>query len=40
MILFKTSQDAQNAVNMIRGGSMPAGVTLKSIEVQEVVADA
>ena len=37
---FKTSQDAQNAVNMIRGGSMPAGVTLKSIEVQEVVADA
>jgi hypothetical protein len=39
-IVFKTKQDAENAMSMVRKAPMAAGVTLNTIEVREVVAEA
>jgi hypothetical protein len=40
MTVFRTKQDAENAMTMIRNSPPPAGVTLNSVEVREVVAEA
>ena len=39
-VVFKTREDAENAVKMIRSNAPPAGVTLADVEVREIVADA
>jgi hypothetical protein len=40
MIVFRTKQDAENAVSMIRNSPPPPGVTINSVELREVVAEA
>jgi hypothetical protein len=40
LIVFRTEQDANNALTMVRNSPPPAGVTLSSVEVREVVAEA
>jgi hypothetical protein len=40
MLLFKTKQDADNAANMARTSPRPPGVTLDSVDVREVIAEA
>jgi len=40
MIVFRTKQDAENAVAMIRNSPPPPGVTLNSVELREVIAEA
>jgi hypothetical protein len=40
MTVFRTKQDAENAMTMIRNSPPPPGVTFNSIEVREVVAEA
>jgi hypothetical protein len=40
MVVFQTEQDAQNAANMVRTNPPPTGVTLGTVEVREVVAEA
>jgi hypothetical protein len=39
MAIFKTKQDADNAVTMVRDTPPPPGVTLNSAEVREVIAE-
>jgi hypothetical protein len=39
MAVFRTKQDADNAVTMVRNTPPPPGVTLNSAEVREVVAE-
>jgi len=39
-VVFKTKQDAENAMSMVRNTPPPPGVTLAGIEVREVVAEA
>jgi hypothetical protein len=39
MTIFRTKQDADNAVTMIRNTAPPPGVTLNSAEVSEVIAE-
>ena len=39
MTIFRTKQDADNAVTMVRNAPPPPGVTLNSAEVCEVVAE-
>jgi hypothetical protein len=39
-VVFKTREDAENAVKMIGSNPPPAGVTLADVEVREIVADA
>jgi hypothetical protein len=39
-IVFKTKEDADNAVNMISSSPMPQGVSPSSVEVREVIAEA
>jgi hypothetical protein len=39
MTIFKTKQDADNAVTMVRNTPPPPGVTLNSAEVREVIAE-
>ena len=40
MAVFRTKQDAENAMTMVRNSPPPPGVTLNSVEVREVVAEA
>jgi hypothetical protein len=40
MTVFRTKQDAENAMSMIRSSPPPPGVTLDSVELREVVAEA
>lgn len=40
MTVFQTKQDAENALAMIRSTPRPPGVTLNSVEVCQIVADA
>ncbi len=40
MAIFRTKQDAENAMTMIRNAPPPPGVTFNSVEVREVVAEA
>ena len=40
MIVFKTKQDADAALAMVRNSPPPPGVTISSAEVREVVAEA
>ena len=39
-VVFKTQQDAENASKMVRSNPTPPGVTINSVEVAEVVAEA
>ena len=39
-IVFKTKEDATQAMGMVRNTQFPAGVTLASVETREVIADA
>jgi hypothetical protein len=39
MAVFRTKQDADNAVTMVRNSPPPPGVTLNSAEVREVIAE-
>jgi hypothetical protein len=39
MTIFKTKQDADSAVTMVRNTPPPPGVTLNSAEVREVIAE-
>jgi hypothetical protein len=40
MAIFRTKQDAENAMTMTRNAPPPPGVTVNSVEVREVVAEA
>lgn len=40
LVVFDTQEHAEGAAKMVRTSPPPAGVTLSSIEVREVVADA
>ena len=40
LVVFKTQTDAENAAKMARDNPTPPGVTLNSVEVREVVAEA
>jgi hypothetical protein len=40
MAVFRTKQDAENAMAMVRNSPPPPGVTVNSVEVREVVAEA
>jgi hypothetical protein len=40
MAVFRTKQDAENAMAMVRNSPPPPGVTFNSVEVREVVAEA
>jgi hypothetical protein len=40
MVVFRTEQDAKNAAQMLRTNPPPSGVTLGSVDVREVVAEA
>jgi hypothetical protein len=40
MTVYQTKQDAENAVTMIRTTPPPPGVTINSLEVRQIVADA
>jgi hypothetical protein len=40
MAVFRSKQDAENAMTMVRNSPPPPGVTLNSVEVREVVAEA
>ena len=40
MAVFKTQADAENAANMARTNPTPPGVTLNSVEIREVIAEA
>ena len=40
MSIFRTQRDAENAMTMVRSSPPPPGVTLNSVEVREVVAEA
>ena len=40
IVVFKTEQDAKNALDAFRAGPMPSGVTPGTAEVREVVAEA
>lgn len=40
MVLFNTRSDAESAVQQIRSNPMPPGVTLNSVEISEVIAEA
>ena len=39
MAVFRTKQDADNAINMIRNAPPPPGVSVNSAEVREVIAE-
>jgi len=39
MTIFRTKQDADNAATMVRNTPAPAGVSLNSAEVREVIAE-
>jgi hypothetical protein len=39
MAIFRTKDDADNAVTMVRNTPPPPGVTLNSAEVREVIAE-
>lgn len=39
MAIFRTKQDADNAVTMVRNTPPPPGVSLNSAEVREVIAE-
>ncbi len=39
MTIFRTKQDADNAAAMVRNTPTPAGVSLNSAEVREVIAE-
>jgi len=38
--VFKTKQDAESAMGMVRNTPAPPGVTVNSVEVREVIAEA
>lgn len=38
-VVFRTQQDAENAAKMVRSSRTPAGVTIASAEVREIVAE-
>jgi hypothetical protein len=40
MAVFRTKQDAENVMAMVRNSPPPPGVTFNSVEVREVVAEA
>jgi len=40
MAVFRTKQDAESAIAMIRTSPPPPGVTLNSVELREVIAEA
>lgn len=40
MVVFDSKDHAETAAQMVRSGPMPAGVTVASVDVREVVADA
>jgi hypothetical protein len=40
LVVFKTKPDAENAAKMARSNPTPPGVTLNTVEVREVVAEA
>jgi hypothetical protein len=40
MIVFESKAQAEAAANMARGAGMPPGVTLETIEVREILAQA
>ena len=39
-VVFASEQDATNAAQMVRNAPPPAGVTMGSVEVREVIAEA
>jgi hypothetical protein len=40
IIVFKTKQDAEAAMGMVRNTPTPPGVTVNSVEVREVIGEA
>jgi len=40
LVVFATKQDAENAANIVRSSPPPPGVTMNSVEIREVVAEA
>ena len=40
LVVFATKQDAENAAGMVRSSPPPPGVTLDTVEIREVVAEA
>jgi hypothetical protein len=40
IVVFKTQSDAENAAKAVRSQTTPPGVTLGTVEVREVVAEA
>jgi len=40
LVVFKSEQDAKNAAQMARTNPTPPGVTLGTVEIREVVAEA
>ena len=40
VVVFKTQADADNAAKMVRTNPPPPGVTMSSVEIREVVAEA
>jgi hypothetical protein len=39
MMIFRSKQDADNAVTMVRNAPVPPGVSVNSAEVREVIAE-
>jgi hypothetical protein len=39
-VVFRTLKDAENVAKMVRTSPMPSGVSIVSVEVREVVAEA
>ncbi len=40
IVVFDTQQNAENAAGMVRSSPPPPGVTLNTVEIREVVAEA
>jgi hypothetical protein len=40
MVVFQSKEQAETAAGMVRNGPVPPGVTLSSVEVREIVAEA
>jgi len=40
LVVFDSEQNARDAANMVRANPTPPGVTLRNVEVREVIADA
>jgi hypothetical protein len=40
LVIFKSKSDAENAATMVRSNPTPQGVTINTVEIREVVAEA